>query len=536
MPPKRLRIANAAALLLCLLFFIVGVLWISELGIQSDEALFTAAIYPPIEKQYRMRVFHRDFPLMVMTYVGTLKAAIWAPVFAVWEPSAASLRLPAVALAAFTVWLFYRLLLPALGLRAALAGCALLATDSMFLLMSRWDWGPVVLQHLCLVGGILLLLRFHQNLRQWWLFLGFFVLGLGLWDKAIFVWSLAGMGLGVLIVFPRELIQVFTRRRCGIAVAGFLLGALPLVIYNVRHQLVTFRGNTSWSTEDFRPKVHLLKVTWQGEALFGSLMRNEWEGPVREAQDAGERLLFHINGLSGHPRRNLLGPLLLLALAVLPFIWRSAASRAALFALVFCTVTFLLMALTRGAGGGAHHTVLLWPFPHLFVVALLAEASKRIKFGLVLLSLLIGSACIANLLVTSTYYTNMLRHGSTVIWTDAIYSLSDALKSERPNWICLQDWGFYDNLRLLHRGALPLCVTGTPDTVEGKVFVRKQLEQAKTLYIGHTESTVVEAESYKHWTAFLQEAGYHKVNRRVFPDSNGRPIIEMYSVEKDISH
>jgi hypothetical protein len=49
---------------------------------------------------------------------------------------------------------------------AALACAALLATDPIYILYSRWDQGPVVIQHLCLVGAMLALVRFDQNGEQ----------------------------------------------------------------------------------------------------------------------------------------------------------------------------------------------------------------------------------------------------------------------------------------------------------------------------------------------------------------------------------
>ena len=63
---------GVAALLICLLFIVIGVPWIDKPGIQTDEALFASGIYPP---------FGPDYPLMVMTYVGALKSCIWAMIF-----------------------------------------------------------------------------------------------------------------------------------------------------------------------------------------------------------------------------------------------------------------------------------------------------------------------------------------------------------------------------------------------------------------------------------------------------------------------
>jgi predicted membrane-bound mannosyltransferase len=107
----------------------------------------------------------------------------------------------------YTVWLFYVLLKRTVSVRAALVGTALLAVDPVFVLTSRWDWGPVVLQHLCLVGGMLAFVIFAREGQTRWLAVGAFVFGLGMWDKAIFLWSLVGLGTAAIVVFPRTLLH-----------------------------------------------------------------------------------------------------------------------------------------------------------------------------------------------------------------------------------------------------------------------------------------------------------------------------------------
>jgi hypothetical protein len=77
----------------------------------------------------------------------------------------------------------------------------------MYLLTVCFDWGPVALQHLLLVGGLFLLLRFYQTGSQLSLALGFLLWGLAMWDKALAIWMLGAFGVAGLCVFPR---QIFT--------------------------------------------------------------------------------------------------------------------------------------------------------------------------------------------------------------------------------------------------------------------------------------------------------------------------------------
>src|SRR5205814_5232527 len=96
------------------------------------------------------------------------------------------------------------------GPSAAGAACGLLAADTLFLLTTCFDWGPVALQHLLLISALLSLVRFHQEGQRRFLAAGFFLLGLGMWDKALFAWVLNGVALATLAVYPKELWKRFS--------------------------------------------------------------------------------------------------------------------------------------------------------------------------------------------------------------------------------------------------------------------------------------------------------------------------------------
>src|SRR5260221_11927078 len=197
MHPSTRFVAGAA----CCLFILLGMAVIPYAGIQNDEALFAGPLNQPIHRAFRARLFHRDIPLMVMSYIGTLKTLLYWPIFAWLGANVWTTRLPMLLAGAITIFLFFRLATRAAGPYAALLAVLILATDPMFLLTNTIDWGPVALEHLLLVTGTLFLLRFAQRAlsgepgdfpnRDLWL--GFFCLGLALWNKAVFVWAFAGL-------------------------------------------------------------------------------------------------------------------------------------------------------------------------------------------------------------------------------------------------------------------------------------------------------------------------------------------------------
>ena len=164
------------------------------------------------------------------------------------------------------------------GERAAVFGCGLLAADSLYLLTICFDWGPVALQHLLLARRHVLLVGFYQERSHRRLAWGCFLLGLAMWDKALAIWMLGGMGVALLIVFPRQILRRYSRRAASASPRWrFALGALPLIVYNVHNPLATFRGNTSWDTSDLAGKGRLLRGTADGSALFGWLNLEDWQ-------------------------------------------------------------------------------------------------------------------------------------------------------------------------------------------------------------------------------------------------------------------
>lgn len=523
-----------AAFGFCLYFLVIGLLWIDALGIHTDEALFSAGIYEPIDRSYTVTIFKKRIPLMVMTYVGTLKSVIYRPIFAVWQPSAASTRIPVMVIGALTVWLFYRLLLRTCGARAALAGCALLATDPVFLLTTKWDWGPVAIQHFCLVAGVLLITAWHQERKEFLLAAGFFVFGLGLWDKAVFIWSLAGLAAGALAAFPRELFSSLRRRSIGIAVAAFLIGAMPLIVYNLRRNFVTLRSNTTWSADELAHKAKLVRDTLEGNALVGWTVRDDAGDAPRESPSRLERMCVALSDMFGHPKRSLMGWGFVATLLFLPTVLRRT-WRPVLFSMCFLLITWFQMAVTKGAGTGPHHTVLLWPFPVLMIAVVFAAASYRLEFGAAGLTALICVLAASNVLVTSTYYRNQIRNGGTATWTDGVYPLSEALGRLNAKQVNVISWTFFDTIRLLHQGRIAIGVTNAPTNESERAFARTQCEDPEALFVGPAPGNDFAPGATERFVLFAAQEGFRRRLIEVFADSNGRQMIELFRFEREAS-
>jgi hypothetical protein len=509
------------AALTCAIFFILaGLFFIPLLGMEDDESLFAAPLLNPYAWHFAIKSGHLRIPLMVMSYIGTLKTLLYTLVFRLALPGVWSTRLPMLLAGAASVWVFYLLLRRTAGTRAAAVGAALLATDACYLLTSVFDWGPVALQHLLLTGALYLLVRFAQERSHRALAGGFFLLGLAMWDKALAAWLISGMAVAAAVVFWRPIAALLTRRRAAIAALWFLLGASPLLIFNVKTHWSTFRGNVKRDTADVSGKARMLMNTVNGQGLFGYLTDEDWQTPRPHSVSTA------LADTADHPRHTLMFYAALLALVLAPFAgWR--AFRTVAFCAIALAVAWIQMALTANTGGSVHHTILLWPLPVWIVAVSLAGVVERVGRAsapalAVLALLLVGS----NLLVLNEYYVMMARNGGSVSWSDAIFPLTGQLEQSRPPAVFCVDWGIQDSLRLLGRGTL------TTYDLTGPLDNPAVLANPAFLFVGRTKELEVFQGNRDRLAAAASADGYRRQTVGILADSFGRPTFELYRFAK----
>jgi 4-amino-4-deoxy-L-arabinose transferase-like glycosyltransferase len=527
------RAATFAACGACSFFCFMGLVFLPHLGVQNDEALFAHALYEPRAGLAAARIFGFRFPLMLMSYLGTLKAWLWLPFFRLFGTGPLALRLPALAAGVASVWLFFLLLRRVAGDRAAVAGAVLLAADSLYLLTACFDWGPVALQHLLLAASMLLLVRFYQQGARRNLAGGFFLIGLLMWDKALAVWMLSGTAVALLAIIPRRIFRVITPQRVALAAVSFTLGATPLLVYNARNHWATFHGNFQLETRDLSGKARLLVNTAAGAGLFGWMVNEDWQAQQPHApRTAGQKLSAALSDLAGRPRHNLMAYGFLLALALVPLA-RGDALRAILFALLALAVAWLQMAINANTGGSVHHTILLWPLPAMVMAVSFAAASRRLgRAGIPALAAAVSALAISGALVTNEYFRLAIRNGGSQNWTDAVYSLASYTRTVPARNLFCQDWGILDSLRLLDHGTLPLRL-GTDQVAKPELTGddRELLTRIVTgpghVFLAHTP----DFEFFPHNRKFLEFAaglGYRPEVLARIPDSFGRPVYEVY--------
>jgi len=82
------------ALIGSLFFLLAGLAYLTLIGIENDEALFAGAFLKPYGEAYTVWIGHSRIPLMVMSYIGTLKAWLYRPLMRLFGTSPTVLRVP----------------------------------------------------------------------------------------------------------------------------------------------------------------------------------------------------------------------------------------------------------------------------------------------------------------------------------------------------------------------------------------------------------------------------------------------------------
>ncbi|MGA2879517.1 MAG: hypothetical protein ABSG13_11240 [Bryobacteraceae bacterium] len=493
----------------------------------------------PTSTVFEAHIFHREIPLMLLSYLGALKSWIYFPILTRIRPSYLTIRLPVLLIGTLTVWLFTWFLERAHGRRVAWVGGLLLATDTVFLLTTCFDWGPVALQHLLSLAGMAMLLKFTSTGRRSTLFWGFFWFGLALWDKALFLWLFSGLAVAAVALFPREVWLRCTPRNLGLAAGGLLLGALPLAAYNVAFNFDTFRSNSSFSLSQIPSRLHALRITWSGEILWDYMAHAPWApGAQREPATELEDVSAEVHSAAGvrYHYHNEMEPAFWGGLALLPALWFTRARKTMLFCLIAMLVAWFQMAITKDAGLGAHHVVLLWPLPHWFLAVAFVEAARWRPLqwkhaGTILLACTVLFLAVDNLLLTNEYFYQLASYGPTKNWSDAIFRLSDEAGHIKSHELIVDDWGILNPLVALHRNRLPLVYADqsflAPGTAEN--YRQRAIKRvAEEVWIGHTPEFQQWSGVNERIVRVAREAGFEKQLIQTVPDRNGRPVFEIF--------
>jgi hypothetical protein len=223
-------------------------------------------------------------------------------------------------------------------------------------------------------------------------------------------------------------------------------------------------------------------------------------------------------------------PAIFIALLLLPLLWKTRARVPMLFCLIAFIVAWIHMALAAG-GTGAHHAILPWPLPAMFVAVAFAEASRHISFGSWVLGVTMIVIAVSGLLVTNQHLYQLARNGAGDPWTDAIYPLAGGLKKTNPSRIMLIDWGLADSLVVINGNNPPILLSDDPLWSEQYSADQKQgtanlLADRSTVWIEHVDGHEIMRGINQRVREGARRLGFEPSVFHTYNDSNGRPIFQ----------
>lgn len=472
-------VSDGGVLALAALAFLLAAGWrLSLPGLQYDECLaaapavnFVRGVENAEPMQLRpsvIRPFGHPLPVMVMPYIGPVKTLLHAPVFVLFGISTVTVRLLPLAAGVvslvLTWWVCRRLW------DRTVAGLAvvLVALDPSWVYYLTRDVGPTALAVLFKLAAVALGIRWWRG--GGWIHLAAtgFVLGLGVSHKVDFLWLVAALAVPLAVLVPRELAGRLRGWSPAVGGAAFLVGAAPVVAFN----LVT-GGHT------FGPFLERLLFSERGRFLgrFFDHLGTRLEQVAGLLNGAAvERLFFAAPGPGAWgwvvPAVLVASLAGLLAAALRDLFRRSGSAHPTrsssprhlpALALLLHLVVFLGASCFSPTLLQPHHLLALYPAFHVALALALVELGRWLRSlghersGATVTAVLVTVLLAANLAAVVFIDRGLRRTGGVGYWSDAIERLAEDLeKRDASEPVVVMDWGFTNNLVVLTEGELPM--------------------------------------------------------------------------------
>lgn len=524
-------------------------------GLYYDEVLFANAALGNQDGLFMTWAIplggHR-IPLMLMGYIGALKAYLYAPLFALFGTSAEVVRCPMILSGALTLWFSWLLATRMFGSQVGWTLLFLTSADPSFIMNHRLDWGPVALGLLFKASSLYLIWRWLEEGKRSLLLWAAFLMGLGLYDKAIFLWYLLALAAALLILYGKRIGELCNRRLSTMALGLFLLGALPFVAYNFRGPLRSFRQPGLLNPAPFsnwKSRLRLVQMTLDGSAAFYNIHQYElgryWDKAPATVDTLLETWREWVRPLRLEGSlfsRYLLGALLLLVLLILAKRIVNPKPVLFLLLLLFCMYGASYLSLNRTTG--QHHVVPLYPLPHL-VVALALWSLGRIyptapEEGRALLQSalpmgLTGILLFSQISIDAVYLESFRKQGGAGLWSESVVDLAEFARNNPGRDFYLMDWGISNQLLLLGKGEIRqaeyyVSIREARNIEEQRKAWRPCLRRPGTWLVFHDPA----CETYPGLRVFEQVLAAEGRKRRLIrelDDRQGRPVYWIYEVE-----
>ena len=506
-------------------FVVMAGRWIASPGLQYDEVLFVnAATGEPTNGLFvAKRIF--GLPVMLMGYIGALKAYLYYPVFQVFGVSPETVRWPVILASLATLALTYLVARFTFDRLVSALLVLVMSADPTFMYLTKLDYGPVALMMVLKVSALFFGLRAVSTGSPRYLWGMGTACALGLFDKLNFIWFLLSLVAAGGALFQAELRAMWRRDRLGLVLPLSLLLILTglATVFLVIPRLAESQEAASpvGPLERLRYVADLYASTMSGEYLYLLVTKR----PVSADSMMNPVVALGFVGL---------------ALASLRAARRAGGARRMLFrdrVLLFHLAIFLLIALqlliTKKAWG-PHHIMMLYPF-QLFVT-FGAAVGLAGTWG----ALSVAGVLVASGLHVGAAYQQGFRPTAEFEpqWSPVVYELVDYLNRHPADRIVSVDWGTHNQIwalgnprtRSRARDRWP-DFRKPGDVRRQELMYRRDFEGLHGLAVLHGVGWDIMPTVRQNFLAWTEAFGIVPRLEKVFTSPAGTVVFEIYAVD-----
>ena len=303
-PTKRAVVIDISISVLALiLFFYLSATNINLPGLYYDEALdvvptMQIVLGQPVEVWTAgggISLGGRTFPVMISNYVGTVNTYLMLPFFYFLGVNVFSLRLMTIFFGGLTLILYYLFAKDLLNRRAAAITVLLLAVHPSFILWNRQGIYVTSVMTFMAAGSLVCLLRWRRGKTARYLYVGAFLLGLGLSAKLLFLWFIIALAVSYYILqfgslparasWPdrRTILKILAfnvdAKQLVLGLLSFCVGAGGLLWYNLNTQgTIKMLERNLLTTDQGVNNLDLLRNLLTELKAFMVLIKSGWFG------------------------------------------------------------------------------------------------------------------------------------------------------------------------------------------------------------------------------------------------------------------
>ncbi len=532
-----LKFSEAAIIVIGLALFLALCLYqIALPGLHYDEAreaglpAMQLVLGQPLEvfRGAGFRLLGQHLPFMVQDYIGALNVYLAVPFLALLGVSVPALRLMPVLCAALTLLFTYIFARQLFNRRVAAIAYLLLALNPSFVFWNRQGIFVTSITATLAMASLVCALCWYRRGQDIYLYLGAFILGLGLYAKLLFAWFILALLVAFVLLDLRRLLSQrgLGRKQLALALLCFVSGLGPVVIYNLQTG-ATFSTLVSNLTTSYYGTENLAFFRNLGDRLT----------QFRVVLEGGH--LWYLGGVFA----DRLWPYFfyggLLAVVLIAHLQAGEDRGPALFPYLVIIFVIIASCFTVSALWFTHYA-LLTPWPPLAVAGALDILARRGGLGRFGPLVALGAAAmlgVADLRVDWQYHCALGQSGGLAAHSAASYDLAVYLQERNLTAPVAMDWGIAAPVQFLTQGQVkPIEVFGYDDIREPDEGFGPRLaaflSNPDSVYIFHSPEETV----YQRRQTFEQlVTDRRKVSREEAiiyrGENNGQPIFILLRVE-----